>query len=154
MAKQQRILRLTQKQKAIAYLMQKLGTRTEGRKKLMKLMFLVEHYDPQKGRLVKKGLLKNNFIIYRYGVFSFDVMRDYTSLIKRDIVDERLMRVIHEIPIIDETITSRIDQIVSNFGLESPSNLEGSTLSMLQPPLNKQTKLEHFGEDVIPLIPP
>lgn len=52
----------------------------------MKLMFLLEHYDPEKGKLTKKQFLGNEFIIYRFGVFSFDVMRDYINLLQQGII--------------------------------------------------------------------
>jgi hypothetical protein len=50
----------------LLYLLSRLG-QGEGRKKLMKLMFLVEHFDPGLGRLVRKSLLGDSFLIYHYG---------------------------------------------------------------------------------------
>lgn len=151
MPKQKSKPRLTQKQKVIAYLIGKLGTRNEGRKKLMKLLFLVEHFDPTKERLIKKGLLGNDFIIYRYGVFSFDVMGDYTSLINRGLIGEQPIKMLEGTPIpLDESLKSRIDDIVYKFGGYSSYHLEISTLEMLK--LNKQTKLKHQGEDVSDFI--
>ena len=43
----------------------KLGIKV-GRKKLMKLMFLIEYYDPKAKKLRKKPLLGNEWYIYYY----------------------------------------------------------------------------------------
>jgi len=43
----------------------KLGIKV-GRKKLMKLMFLIEYYDPKTKKLRKKPLLGNEWYIYYY----------------------------------------------------------------------------------------
>lgn len=54
--------------KVILYLLwkcNKLGIKV-GRKKLMKLMFLVEYYDPKAKKLRKKPLLGNEWYIYYY----------------------------------------------------------------------------------------
>jgi len=43
----------------------KLGIKLN-RKKLMKLMFLIEYYNPKTGKLRKKPLLGNEWYIYYY----------------------------------------------------------------------------------------
>ena len=43
----------------------KLGIKV-GRKKLMKLMFLIEYYNPKTKKLRKKSLLGNEWYIYYY----------------------------------------------------------------------------------------
>ena len=54
--------------KVILYLLwkcNKLGIKV-GRKKLMKLMFLIEYYDPKTKKLRSKSLLGNEWYIYYY----------------------------------------------------------------------------------------
>jgi len=53
-------IKLTRGQKALLYLIRRLGELVVGRKKLMKLMFLVEHYDTENRKLTKKQFLDNN----------------------------------------------------------------------------------------------
>ena len=73
---------------AIKYLISKLGNNIEGKKKLMKLMFLVEHYNINTNKLTSTGTLGNKYKIYYYGVFSSDVMYIISELINdKKIVD-------------------------------------------------------------------
>lgn len=52
-----------------------------GRKKLMKLMFFLEHLDIERDTLTPdQKFCKNEFVIYDYGPFSFDVMDDFGEL--------------------------------------------------------------------------
>ena len=67
---------------SIIYLVKQLGDKVEGRKKIMKLMFLLTHYDLNKGKPTKQSFLDNEFIIYHYGVFSFEVIDSFIELIK------------------------------------------------------------------------
>jgi len=61
----------------------------QGRKKLMKLMFLLEHLDIKRKKLVPdKMFTGNNFIIYKYGPFSFQVMDDLDKLKKDGCITE------------------------------------------------------------------
>jgi hypothetical protein len=148
---------LSKKEKAMVYLLEKLGGEVAGRKKLVKLMFLIEHYDPVNHALVKKGLLDNTFIIYQYGVFSFEVMRDYTNLTRRNVLIERptsqtqnriCINPAKRIPIVglNEIIKSRVDRIAFDFGQCSPRDLEILTLEMLHIPI--EDKAKYFGEEV------
>ena len=45
-----------------------------GRKKLMKLMFLVDYYDASNNKLTLNKAIGNQFFVYHYGVFSREVM--------------------------------------------------------------------------------
>ena len=152
---------LSKKEKVIVYLLKRLGGEVAGRKKLMKLMFLVEHYDPYKPTLIKKGLLDNTFIIYDYGVFSFEVMRDYTELIRRGLlIEQRMSQTENRICInrskqipatgLDETVTSRVDKIALDYGDWRPRELEISTLKALG--ISEENKAKYFGQDVGQLI--
>lgn len=52
-----------------------------GRKKLMKLMFFLEHLNLEENELTPdRQYSKNEFIIYDYGPFSFDVMNGMEGL--------------------------------------------------------------------------
>jgi len=61
-----------------------------GRKKLQKLLFLVEHLDPASRGVVKStGLTGYRFYIWLYGPFSEEVYRDLEVLVERgDVVEE------------------------------------------------------------------
>nr|MDO8062812.1 hypothetical protein [Candidatus Freyrarchaeum guaymaensis] len=48
----------------------------------MKLMFLVEHFNPKRGILAERPRLGNQFLIYYYGVFSFEVMEAFEELVR------------------------------------------------------------------------
>lgn len=142
---------LTRSQKAMFYLIDRLITRIEGRKKLMKLMFLIEHYDPRCQKLTEKQLLGNNFIIYRYGVFSRDVMNDYLKLGRMNILDDYPIKILEHVPLnLEDDIKSRIDQITNQFGKDNSSKLELDTLDLLG--LDKSTKMKYFEKSVLPLI--
>jgi hypothetical protein len=121
----------------------------------MKLMFLIEHYNPESKELTKKGLLHNDFIIYFFGVFSRDVMNDYLRLYNMKVLDEvgtrpTLLKHENSLDLDDET-KSRVDLIISEFGNYEGSLLVHYTLKRLG--LTKETKDDHFEESVIPLIP-
>jgi len=51
----------------ILYFLRRVGGQVDGKKKLMKLMFLVEHFDPERRVLVEKPRLGNQFLIYYMG---------------------------------------------------------------------------------------
>ncbi len=138
--------------KVILYLINRLEKDIEGRKKLMKLMFLVEHFNQDSQKLVKEGKLGNEFIIYHYGVFSFDVMNRYLELAKEGkIKDNFPMSIINlqkvELP---TEIKQDVDGIINIFGKKTGKVLELETLEMLK--LNLETKKENFGKPVIQFI--
>lgn len=62
----------------------------KGRKKLMKLMFFLEHLNLEQDELVPDRCYgKNEFIIYNYGPFSFDVMNNIEKLKGENKVTEK-----------------------------------------------------------------
>lgn len=132
----------------LLYLVSKLGSNSEGRKKIMKMMFLVNHFDMDKNSLVKTPFLKEEFIIYHYGVFSFEVMENFLDLsnegkVKGDFpVDIKTS----QIPSIQMEIKNKVDLIIEKFGNKNGKDLELETLGMLN--LNLETKRQHFGEPV------
>lgn len=142
---------ISRNQEVLSYLIDRLGTRNKSRKKLMKLMFLVEHYDLNSEKLTDKQFLGNDFIIYKYGVFSSDVMEDLLELNTKGILEDYPIRLLKEIPFdLKKEITSREDSILMRFGDKFGYQLENFTLGLLH--LNKETKKKYLGQSVIPLI--
>jgi len=137
----------------LLYLISKLDSRSEGRKKIMKMMFLVNHFDISKNSLVKTPFLKEEFIIYHYGVFSFDVMNNFLELSNEHKIEGNFLIGIKSsniIPSLPTTIRERVDLIVNKFGNDSGQKLELDTLKLLG--LNIETKRKHFGESVTNFI--
>lgn len=145
--------------KIILYLIYKLEERIEGKKKLMKLMFLVEHYDPIQNRLIRQKNIGNTFYIYYYGVFSREVMECYNKLVKEGkIVDsfpikfKQYALLEQEIKDLDEKIKERIDKIISLFGNRTGYSLENETLKMMG--IQPYEKESYWGREVSEIIAP
>ncbi|MEM1610938.1 MAG: Panacea domain-containing protein [Sulfolobales archaeon] len=63
-----------------------------GRKKIQKLLFLVEHYDLEGSRVVRsQGLTGYRFIVWLYGPFSKDVYDDLDVLVERGLIEEKIL---------------------------------------------------------------
>jgi hypothetical protein len=134
-------------QKVLSYLIDRLSSRIGGRKKIMTLMFLIEHYDPDLRKLTEKQFLGNEFITSRYGVFSFDVMDDYLDLSRKNIVQDYPITLLQNVSFdLSDEITSRINWIIDQFGDRNGSYLESYTLDLLC--LDKRTKMQYFGQSV------
>lgn len=142
---------ISRNQEVLSYLIEHLGTRNKSRKKLMKLMFLMEYYDLNREKLTDKQFLGNDFIIYKYGVFSSDVMEDLLELNMKGILEDYPLRILKEIPFdLENETTSRADSILMRFGDKYGYQLENFTLSLLH--LNKETKKKYIGRSVVPFI--
>jgi len=136
----------------IMHLLKKLGGRIEGRKKLMKLMFLVEHLDIQSGKITKHGILGNRFFIYYYGVFSRDVMNNYSELVQERKIDDGtpiVLKFEHEIEL-DKKLIDKVDRIVNDFGRNTGYDLEKKTLLMLG--IEPSEKDSYFGKDIEQIV--
>lgn len=150
----------------LLYLPSRLG-QCEGRKKLMKLMFLVEHFDPGLGRLVRKSLLGDSFLIYHYGVFSFEVMNCYNELVKEGKIREgpgglESSPVCRGISLgspekrggsdlkleLGEKLRERVDGVIERFGNLTGYELEVQTLKTL----GISEKDRYFGRPVESII--
>ena len=69
------------------------GRELDGRKKLQKLMFLVEHWDLETGKITKSsGLTGYTFKIWLYGPFCPEINRDLVELAERGIIEEEVYR--------------------------------------------------------------
>lgn len=135
----------------ILYLINRLGDKIEGKKKLMKLMFLIEHYDIQKKKLIPGGFLGNTFYIYRYGVFSTDIMQCFNELVQEKEIKEGFpLKCTKEIRLENEEIKQRIEGVINKFEKVSGYDLEIETLKMMG--IEPYEKERHFGKDVNNLI--
>jgi len=136
----------------IMYLIRKLGSRIEGRKKFMKLMFLVEHFDIKNEKVTKNHTLGNRFFVYYYGVFSSDVMNSYTELVREGkIRDDFLISMKSEVEVeLDKKLMEKVDRIVEKFGGFSGYYLETETLKMLG--IKPSEKDSYFGKEVGEII--
>ncbi len=136
----------------LLYLISKLDSRSEGRKKIMKMMFLVNHFDISKDSLVKTPFLKEDFIIYHYGVFSFEVMNNFLDLSKGNKIqgDFPVKVKTSKIPVLPPKVEEKVGLIIDKFGKDSGQKLELDTLKLLN--LNLETKRDHFGEPVTNFI--
>lgn len=96
-------------------------------------------------------MLGNEFIIYYYGVFSFDVKKDYLSLVDRNLVKEYPKMQSKKVNIGLEVETKeRIEKIFTTFGRKTGKELEVKTLNLLG--LTIDTKTEFFTKNVTELI--
>jgi len=137
-------------EKIIIYLINKLGDKIEGKKKLMKLMFLIEHYDVDSKKLVCNGLLGNTFSIYYYGVFSLDIMNYVDGLIQKEkIKDGFPLRSTEKIKL-EPQIKEKVENIIQGFGEKTGYELEVETLKMMD--IEPSDKEKFFGEPVNKLI--
>ncbi len=139
-------------QKIILYIMNRLGSNVEGKKKIMKLMFLLEHFDVDQTKLVKKQFLGNLFFIYNYGVFSREVMDSYNNLIKKGYIKDGFpLRTSKQYSIsLDETTKEKVDKIVEMFGDKKGYTLEVDTLEMVG--IKPYEKGKFFGNNIDTLI--
>ncbi len=122
------------------------------RLKLMKLTFLIDHYDPIKRKLRKNGQLNLNFIIYSYGVFSFEVYNALLYLIKNNEVSENNQRVlsVKNVPKLDNQTRVIVDKILKEFEGLDGWELASKTLSMIN--ISEMNKKEYIGHPVKSLI--
>lgn len=135
---------------AILYILKALRSNDDnGRKKIMKLMFLVDYFDTQKNRITLAKTIGNTFFIYNYGVFSSDVMKDLSDLIKSG----KLIESEHNLKvkagteiIIDGEIKSKLDEVIKKYGKCSPRDLEDFTLSLVK--LDRKSKYEYMGVNI------
>ena len=134
--------------KVILYLLNSLGSKIEGKKKIMKLMFLLEHYDVDSGKITQKQLLGNDFYIYHYGVFSQGVMSDISQLIEKGLVKDGFPLTSNSTSEIspDKDLKERVDRIIQKFGGYSGYQLEIKTLEMLG--IKPHEKGQYFGQSI------
>ena len=121
---------------------------SSGRKKLMKLMFLVDYYDTNNNKLTLNKTIGNQFFVYHYGVFSREVMDEILKLIKSGEVLESDYGRLEINPstktdIKNKDLKSKVDAIIKEFGKLEAGKLETETLQMIK--LTKESKYASFG---------
>lgn len=139
-----------QTEKIILYLINKLGDKIEGKKKLMKLMFLIEHYDVNLKKLIRDGLLGNNFLIYYYGVFSLSIMDYVNELIQKGIIKEGFPLKSTEKIELEQKTKEKVEKIIQEFGEKTGYELEIETLKMID--IEPSDKEKFFGKPIKKLI--
>ncbi len=132
-----------------------------GRKKLMKVVFLLEHLRDDLETLVpEEQFRKNSFTIFNFGVFSTDVMDSLSKLIELGLVEEKKKDFTYVMKITDKGLKNtgmlqckdkeRLEKIVNKFGKRTGKQLENETLGMLH--LTKESKQQSMGVPVSSII--
>lgn len=141
------------------------SNRIIGRKKLMKLVFFAEHYDPDEETLVSEpqlGLF--DFEIFKYGPFSKGVLDDFDQLKNQNILREDSSRMQYLIELtaegsrktenIEDELSdgekNRIKQISEEFSDKSGGKLEDLSLEMLD--IKKREKDRYRGMSISSII--
>ena len=134
--------------KIILYLLNSLGDKIEGKKKVMKLMFLLEYFDISSGKITPKKLLGNDFSIYYYGVFSYSVMNTMSEMIEEGKIKDGfpLSSGDKSSVVLDEDLRKKVDYIIKKFGGYSGYELEIKTLEMLG--IKPHEKRRYFGQEI------
>lgn len=138
----------------------------DGRKKLMKLLFFSEYYDPETDRLQPDERLGGftDFTIYKYGPFSRKVMDAFDELKERGLVEEETTLTFSgnrkkEVSLTDEgrRKAANFDRdrellsvVADKLGDENGSELERISLSMLG--IEREEKEEYRGTPVSDII--
>ncbi|MHA1853246.1 MAG: type II toxin-antitoxin system antitoxin SocA domain-containing protein [Candidatus Heimdallarchaeaceae archaeon] len=132
----------------ILYTLKKVKN-TDGRIKLMKLMFLIEHYDIETNKIVPQKTIGNQFIIYHFGPFSFEVYEELIRLIREGKINERYFELKSNVDIkniekkIHKDLLKRVNIILNKFGNLSGQELEKETLKLLG--IKENEKSRYFG---------
>jgi len=111
-----------------------------GKLQVMKLMFLVEHFNPEKRRIEKKSLLNNKYYIYDLGPFSFEISDEFDKLKEKDL--EREIE-------LDESIRNKVDLIIEKFGSIEQRILGKKCMEMLGITVKNKGRFLGFRVDEI-----
>lgn len=145
-------------QNIILYLQERMGSGIESRKKVMKLMFILEYFDFDNSQVVEKvkGYPRDNkFIIYYYGVYSHWVMKDLLDLVvdKGDpyLSSDNIKKEYKQYkPSLSKEVKNRTDKLVQKFGVYGSAELEIMTLNMIGlDPTNKEQYHRRFIKDIM-----
>jgi hypothetical protein len=111
-----------------------------GKLQVMKLMFLIEHFNPEKRRIEKKSLLNNKYYIYDLGPFSFEISEEFGKLKEKDL--ERKIE-------LDESIRNKVDLIIEKFGGIEQRVLNKKCMEMLGITIENKGRFLGFRVDEI-----
>ena len=146
------------KKEVIKYVVKKIG-KVEGRKKLQKLIFLIDYYNILKG-INKDKILGYDFIIYHYGPYSIGLQKDIDELcnnseLNEDIIEDKSSDIVtYEYSIVDddadfnipEDLKGIVDGILDQYGNKTGGDLEREVLKLLK--LSPAKKIQYFTEPV------
>jgi hypothetical protein len=124
----------------ICYIIKKLKSQSTffGKLQLMKLMFLVEHLDINTDKLVRKGFLGNEFIIYYLGPFSFEISKIYDELNPKEIETSVIE--------LSPEVKQRVDKLIERYG--NKDGLELQKICMEKLGISPVEKNKYFGLSV------
>lgn len=151
--------KLNKNQKIILYLMQQLREEIGGRKKIMKLFFLLEHYNFENNTINPTPVIGNEFGIYYYGVYNDVVMKDIFDLLNRDYfkgtfpleLEPKGQKQDVENDTDIKDIKKRIDRVIEKFGRKYGGyDLEVETLKMVGVALH--TKEQYMGWSIAEVL--
>jgi hypothetical protein len=111
-----------------------------GKLQVMKLMFLIDHFNPEKRRIEKKSLLNNKYYIYDLGPFSFEISEEFDKLKEKDL--ERKIE-------LDESIRNKVDLIIEKFGGIEQRILNKKCMEMLGITIENKGRFLGFRVDEI-----
>lgn len=157
----------------IEYFNNVYGKPLDGRKKLQKLLFLIEHLDIKTEKIRKStGLTGYTFKIWNYGPFSKEIYDDLDDAVKTGIVREtvrtwddmlslytyiddgmprrmyyyEIVRVKRLAINLSSEIKNRVNYIVRRYGSLSPLDLESHVNKLLR--LTPRKKAEYWGVSI------
>lgn len=139
----------------------------QGRKKLMKLMFFLEHYDFNLNSLTPEHkFCSNDFMIYKYGPFSFDVMNTLEHLEDDGYIEEKNIGYPNPIsikltekgkveleknkPNLNDIQKNQLSMVKRYFSSKSGYDLEIQSLKELN--ISKEEKNEYIGLPISVLL--
>jgi len=151
-------------QEKLLYVIERM--KIDGRLKLMKLMFFLEHLDLKTNKLTPDKIFSGNeFIIYRFGPFSFDVVNSMQKLKENDLVVESSPDGSHIVPSLSDKgkdeiqkvkeemskeCINRVNEIKEKFDSFSGRELENKSLEYLH--IKKEDKGRYLGVPVAVII--
>ena len=143
-------MNIDRNKKVILYLVNEMGYSIDSSLKLMKIMFLIEHYNSNKRKLVERGLLENSFFINEQGVFSDDVLRCFNSLVSEGKIKDGFPLEANVRVKFNDGEKERIDDIIYEFKNVPNYDLDNAILTMLG--IDSFDKREFYGVEVCELI--
>ena len=141
-----KLTKLHTNHESVLYFINELGDFVGGKKKMMKLFFLLGYYNFDNKAIMHHPIFNENyeFSIYHYGVYNNDIMKDTMYLINNDFIQNGYPLKLqakgkeyntHNSIMIDSKnadLKNRIDQVVKEFGKKyNGFELEIRTLKML-----------------------
>lgn len=152
MINKQEVIKQYKPEKTILYLIKKMGEKVEGKKKLMKLIFLLEYYSPITKKIEPSLNFDRDYSVYYYGVYSSKIMDSIRNLISSNYIKDGFpLKMERNIEIVlDPELQNKVDTIINTFGDMTGYQLERLTLQMLG--VNIIEKREYFGISIEEII--